>query len=428
MNIEEAMRYIHKTEWQGSRPGLSRISALLAMLGNPQDSLSAIHIAGTNGKGSTSAMLASVLRAEGYRTALYTSPYLYRFGERIQVDGEPIPDDALCRVTERLRPLCDSMEDSPTEFELITAAAFLYFAEREVDYAVIEVGMGGRLDATNVLSHPLLSVVTGIALDHTAYLGDTVSAIAREKAGIFRSGTPAVAGMLLPEAAAVLAEEAARIGTTLTFAEEEALSDIVATPYGTSFSYRERREVRLPFAALYQPRNAALVLDACDALRKRGVRLSEESVRRGLATVSWPGRFEYFSHEPDVVFDGSHNPEGIAAAEASIRHLYGGRILLLTGVMRDKDYASMLDCLAGCTARVFAVRPDNPRALPAAELAEAWRERGIPATPYSDVGEAMKEALREAREEGLPLFILGSLYLYREAKDAFDAAKEELGL
>ncbi len=425
MTIEETMAYIHATEWQGSRPGLSRITALCRALGDPQRHLRCIHIAGTNGKGSTSAMLASVLRAAGYRTALFTSPYIYRFGERMQIDGEPISDEALCRIMEEVRPHADAMDDRPTEFELITAAAFLWFFREGVDVAVIEVGLGGRLDATNVIEDPLLSVVTGISLDHTAILGDTVEAIAREKAGIFKTGAPAVAGFVSPEVRAVLAAEAAARGVAITFADPGALTVGEVTPYGTTFSYREEDDVRIPFAALYQPSNAALVLEALTLLRQGGLTIPEEALRRGMASVTWPARFEYLSHSPDVVFDGSHNPEGIAAAAASIARLYSERLLLLTGVMRDKDYTAMIATLSQMTAEVFCVRPDNPRALDAVALAEAWRTGGAEATPFPTVEAAMRAALRRAKETGMPLFILGSLYLYREARDAFDAVIKE---
>ena len=419
MTIEETMAYIHATEWQGSRPGLERITALCHALGDPQERLRAIHIAGTNGKGSTSAMLASILRAEGYRVALFTSPYIYAFGERMQIDGVPISDDELCRVIEKIRPVVDAMADRPTEFELITAAAFVYFAEAEVDYAVIEVGMGGRLDATNVLPSPILSVITGISLDHTAYLGDTVEKIAAEKAGILKRGTYAACGIMDEAAGFTIAEIATSLDIYCGFVAESALRVSRISRHGCRFSYRRRRGLRIPFAAAYQPRNAALVLDACDLLRDRGVEISEKSIRRGLREVRWPGRFEYLSRRPDVIFDGSHNPEGIAAAAESIRTLYKKKGLLLTGVMRDKDYTAMIDILAPLCESVFCVRPDNPRALPSDELAAAWQAGGVTAEGYPDVKAAMAAALARARAEGRPVFILGSLYLYREAKDAF---------
>ena len=425
MTIEETMAYIHATEWQGSRPGLSRITALCHALGDPQKQLRCIHIAGTNGKGSTSAMLSSILRAAGYRTALFTSPYIYRFGERMQINGEPISDEALCRVMEEVRPHADAMADRPTEFELITAAAFLWFAREGVDVAVVEVGLGGRLDATNVIEEPLLSVITGIALDHTAILGDTVEAIAREKAGILKPGCPAVAGFVTPEVGAVLSAEAEARGTAIDFADRALLTVEEVSPHGTVFSFGGDRGVKIPFAAVYQPRNAALVLDAVALLRRRGLTISDDAMRRGMASVRWPARFEYFRHSPDVVFDGSHNPEGIAAAAESIRRLYEGRVLLLTGVMRDKDYTAMIATLSPLIAEVFCVTPENPRALDAESLAEAWRSGGVAATPFGTVEEAMRRALQKARAEGLPLFILGSLYLYREARDAFDAVNDK---
>ncbi|MBQ2718673.1 MAG: bifunctional folylpolyglutamate synthase/dihydrofolate synthase [Clostridia bacterium] len=419
MTFEETMAYIHATERQGSRPGLSRIRELCHALGDPQKKLRCIHVAGTNGKGSTSAMLAAVLRASGYRTALFTSPYVYRFGERMQIGGVPIPDKALCRIMDKVRQNADAMADKPTEFELITAAAFLWFFEEGVDVAVIEVGLGGRLDATNVIEDPLLSVVTGISLDHTAILGDTVEAIAREKAGILKPGAPVVVGDVAPAVREVLTEEAAAKGCPVTFLDAGAITVREVTPHGTRFSFGALEDVSIPFAAVYQPKNAALVLLAVEALRGAGLELPERAVRHGLANVFWPARFEYFRHAPDVVFDGSHNPEGIAAAAESIRRLYRGKVLLLTGVMRDKDYQAMIETLAPLCERVLCVRPDNPRALPAEELAAAWQAGGCEATAYPDVLSAMEAALAAARAERLPLFILGSLYLYREALDAF---------
>ena len=419
MTIEETMAYIHATEWQGSRPGLSRIRELCHALGDPQKKLRCIHVAGTNGKGSTSAMLAAILRASGYRTALFTSPYIYRFGERMQIGGVPIPDGALCRIMDKVRPHADAMADKPTELELITAAAFLWFLEEGVDVAVIEVGLGGRLDATNVIEDPLLSVVTGISLDHTAILGDTVEAIAHEKAGIFKAGAPVAVGDVTPAVRGVLASEAAEQGCAIEFLDADRIRVHDVTPHGTCFSYSDWEDVMIPFAATYQPKNAALVLLAVEALRNAGLELPEKAVRHGLANVFWPARFEYFRHAPDVVFDGSHNPEGIAAAAESIRRLYHGKILLLTGVMRDKDYRAMIETLAPLCERVLCVRPDNPRALPAEELSEAWRTGGAEAEAYPDVRSAMEEGLALARRLRLPLFILGSLYLYREALDAF---------
>lgn len=419
-----AMDYIRAVSWQGSRPGLSRVRALCHALGDPQNSLRFLHIAGTNGKGSVSAMLDSVLRAAGYTVGLYTSPYIYRFTERIRYNGIPISEEDFGRIIAKIRPLAAAMEDRPTEFELITAAAFVYYAEKRPDFVVLEVGLGGRLDATNIIETPILSLVTGISLDHTAVLGDTEEKIAAEKAGIFRAGVPVVCGAVSAPVAAVLSEKAKEVGAPLTFTDPSLLFVADVTRSGITFSYGEWRDLQIPFAALYQPANAAAVLTAVAGLRRAGLRLPEADVRRGLADVRWPGRFEFFSRDPDVIYDGSHNPEGIAATLATAERLYPGKkFVLLSGVMQDKNYQDMAKMLAPHVFRVFTVRPDNPRALDAGAYADAFFACGVPATACRTVDAGMTAARAAAEEEAAPLFILGSLYLYREAYDAFFAQK-----
>ncbi len=416
---EECMSYIHSVLWQGSRPGLERVTELLRRLGDPQARLKVIHVAGTNGKGSTSAMLASVLREEGYRVGLYTSPYLYRFEERIAVNGEPISREELCRLVSVLRPHAEAMEDKPTEFELITALGFLYFAEKRVDYVVLEVGLGGRLDATNVIASPLLSIVTGIALDHTAILGDTEEAIAREKAGIFKSGTPVLVGDVSPSVAETLREEARRAGApSVSFLSPAAIAVRTVEKTGITFDYGEHRGLSIPFAALYQPKNASLVVEAVCRLRERGVLISDGALRAGLASVRWRGRFEYLTREPDVIFDGSHNPDGVSALLETVKALYPEGVCLLSGLLRDKDYETMVATLAPCVRRVFCITPENPRALEAPALAEVYRENGIEAEPCPSIEDGVRAAARAAEASGLPLLCAGSLYLYPQVYDA----------
>ncbi len=420
MTITEALDYIHATDWRGSIPGLSRVRELCERLGNPQERLTCIHVAGTNGKGSFCAMTASILREAGYRVGLYTSPYIYQFNERMRIDGVPISDEALAALVEEVRPHAEAMADPPTEFELITALAFLWFARSGVELVVLEVGLGGRLDATNLIPPPLLTVVTGIDLDHTAVLGDTPEAIAAEKAGIFKPGTPAVAGEVSAAVRAVLQERAAAVGAPFYAVELSSLKVAEPTREGIRFSFGDRRELLIPFLARYQARNAALVLTAVTLLRERGLTLSEEAIRQGLSKTEWRGRFEYLSREPDVIFDGSHNPQGIAAAAESIRALYSGRVLLLSGLMRDKDYRAMTETLRPLVERVYTVTPENLRSLPADELCAVWQEAGVAAEAYGDVTEALATAMAEAARSHRPLFILGSLYLYRQIRDAFD--------
>lgn len=419
MTYEEALDYIHAVSWRGSRPGLERIRELLAALGDPQKDLRFVHVAGTNGKGSVSAMTASVLEAAGYHTGLFISPYIKHFTERICLDGNPIPERELADFTSRVRPFADAMADPPTEFELITAIGFLYFKEKKCDLVVLEVGMGGRLDATNVIEDPLLTVITGVALDHTAVLGDTVEKIAAEKAGIIKPGVPVVWGGTCVSARAVIEEKARENGAPFVAAADTPATDIVSTISGTSLSLGTHENVYIPLLGLYQPQNLSTVLTAVDLLRERGLDIPESAVHAGLMHVRWPGRFEKLCDNPLIISDGAHNPEGVAAAARSIAHYFPeGKVLLLSAVMADKDHAAMARTLAPLAAAVFTVTPQNPRALPAAEWAAEFCALGVDATPYDSVDAAVAAAVAAAKESGRPLVSLGSLYMYAEVTDA----------
>lgn len=410
----EAIAYIHSHQKHSGAAGLSRMRELLEKCNNPQDGMRFIHIAGTNGKGSVSAMTESVLRRCGYHTGLFTSPYLREFNERIRVCGKPIPPRALARLVQKLRPIADAMETPPTEFELITAIGFLYFRERKCDTVVLEVGLGGRLDPTNVIAPPALCVITGIAMDHTAVLGDTIEKIAAEKAGIIKHGTPAVVFGGENEAARrVMEAAAAAAGVPFVAAGDTPVQNAEFTLSGVTLDFGVWRRVSTPLLGIYQGKNLATVLKSVEILQKNGFRLPEKKVRRGLALVRWEGRFEKLSEQPPVFFDGAHNPQGIAAAKESIGCYFPGeKILILTGVMADKDHAEMVRLLAPVARRVFTVTPDNPRALPAEEYAEEWRAAGVEAIACGQPGDALRIALAAAKATREPLFILGSLYLY----------------
>lgn len=415
MTYEQAVAYIHSVAWQGSRPGLSRIRELTERLGHPERSLRFIHIAGTNGKGSVSAMTEAILRAAGYRTGLFVSPYIKHFTERIQLCGEPITERALAEATEEVKACADEMTDAPTEFELITAIGLVYFKKERCDVVVLETGMGGRLDSTNIIEHPLLTVITGIALDHTAFLGNTVEAIAGEKAGILKPGAPAVFGGYDAVARQVIGARAEALGVPFRCAADTPLTVHEMTLAGTRISYGTHADLTLSLLGAYQPQNAATVLTGIDLLREGGLSIDEEAVRRGMATVRWPGRFELLSREPLILSDGAHNPEGIAAAARSLALYFGKtRVLLLCGVMSDKDHSSMVSTLAPHAAEVFTLRPNNPRALSAESFAEEFREAGIPATAYPTPRAATEAAVLRARETKTPLVALGSLYMYEE--------------
>ena len=440
MTYEKALEYIHSVCWQKNVPGLARIGELLGKLGEPQKALRFIHVAGTNGKGSTCAMLASVLGAAGYRVGLYTSPFIVRFNERMQIDGVQIPDGELAEITEYVKPFAEGMAEKPTEFELITAIAMVYFARHACDYVVLEVGMGGRLDPTNIIEaeNVAVSVITGIAMDHTAFLGDTDVKIAAEKAGIIKKGVPAVFGgahvpvgakadcEVDPQAcAAVIKAKAGEMGAPYSESRPEALRNVKSDIFGSRFDLGEYKDMFIPLAGVYQPYNAATVLAVLEILKEQGAKLTEKAVRDGLAAVKWPGRFEILCREPLVISDGGHNPEGIDAAVESAKTYFGEKIQLISGVMADKDYAHMAGRMSEVACRAFTVRPDSYRALSAGEFAKVFSAGGVPAEGFATVKDAVFAAMDAGRENGKPTLCLGSLYMYGEVKAAVEEYMEK---
>ena len=425
MNYDEALEYIHGVSWTFCKPGLDRISSLCEALGNPQDSLKFVHVAGTNGKGSFCSMLTSVLTEAGLKVGLYTSPYILEFNERMRIGNDSIPNDTLARLTERIRPIADAMSDKPTEFELITAIALDYFREEKVDVVILECGMGGRLDSTNVISTPLLSVITGIALDHTAFLGDTVAAIAAEKAGIIKKGVPVLYGGEDEVAAKVIKDTADRQGSPYRRSDYSQLTIDSLSLEGTRFSYKHRSEIDISLLGVYQPRNASLVLDALDILKTELPSITEDAIRRGLAKARWMARFEIISREPTLIFDGAHNPQGIDAAVAGIKRYFPEESLIaISGVLRDKDYAAIARRIAEVASDAFTITPENPRALSAEEYASELSKSGVRATPTSGIDEAVAAALELAEREKKSVVCLGSLYTYADVLAAVNSLKQ----
>ena len=366
MNIDETLSYIHAVCWRGSVPGLERIGALLARMGDPQKQMRFIHVTGTNGKGSTCAMMASILRAAGYRTGLYTSPFLIRFNERMQVDGRQITDDELCEITAYVRPLADALDPHPTEFEMVTAIAFAYFARHNCDIVVCEVGMGGEFDATNVIPTPEAAVFCNIGLDHTQYLGDTLEKIAATKAGIIKPGCEAVLYRQTGSVEEIIRQRCERLGVPLHLADFDGIRPEKAGLEGQVFDWEELAGLHLPLLGRHQLCNAAVALTAMRVLQKRGWSITEEHIRRGLAATDWPGRFQIIGHDPLFIIDGGHNPQCIRALEQNIRNYLPGRPLtVLTGVMQDKDYHCMYRGVVPYARSFITVTPDNPRSLPA---------------------------------------------------------------
>ena len=415
--MEELLAFLQSVSWLGSRPGLERITELLARLGNPERELKYVHVAGTNGKGSTCAMLSSILAEAGYRTGLYISPHLVRYNERMTINGVEITDEALCAVARRVKTCVDAMDDKPTEFELITAMALLYFQQQKCDIVVLEVGLGGRLDATNVIPAPEAAVITNLGLEHTEILGDTLEQIAAEKGGIIKGGCTAVSYDSAPEALAVLQDICRERAVPLTCVDMSRLRLLSRDLTGQRFTWADSGELLLPLLGEHQLHNAALALETVDALRRRGWDISGEAVRRGLTNARWPARFEVLSHEPLTILDGGHNPQCVnALADAISTHLPGQKVTFLMGVLADKDYEAMISTVAPLAKRFVCVTPDSDRALPASELAELLSGKGYHAVPCADVPEGIRAALSYG--DG-PVVIFGSLYMAGAVRDCF---------
>ena len=418
MTYEEALQFISAVSWKGSVPGLSRITELMRRLGDPQNGMKFIHIVGTNGKGSTAAMLSSILTKAGYKTGLFISPYVIDFRERMQINNQMISRQALADMTEHVRPFAETMADAPTEFELITAVALCWFAREDCDLVILEAGMGGEFDATNVIPAPEAAVFTNIGLDHTEFLGDTVEKIAATKAGILKPGCEAVLYPNVPGVEAVIREKCAALGVPLTLADPDGIETLSRSLDGQRLR-RGKLELFLPLLGDHQRYNTAVVLAVVEVLRRRGWTVSDRNVQDGIAAVSWPGRFELLGRDPLFILDGGHNPQCMEALLATAGTYLAGRPLtVITGVLADKDYADMYDRTAKLADRFFTVTPPNPRALSAEDLA-AWLGRyGKPAAACASAAEAVARALAATPKDGAVL-AYGSLYLAAELRQAY---------
>ena len=425
MNATEAIEYIHSVCWKGSVPGLGRTQALLEKMGNPEKKLKFVHIAGTNGKGSTAAMTASILRKAGYRTGLYTSPYIYRFHERMQVDGMEITDEELTAVTEYVKPLAQSLKETPTEFELVCCIAFEYFVRKGCDIVVLEVGMGGAFDATNVIETPEVAVITNIGLDHTEVLGDTLEKIAETKSGIFKDNGHAVIYRGTPSVEAVFERVCAERNTALVKADFASLKLKKHSLDGQIFDCGDRKDLVLPLLGDHQLHNASVVLSVVDTLKQIGWKISEQNIRDGLRDVQWPGRFDIVSRSPLFIIDGGHNPQCIEALVKNIEdYLKDRKVIAITGVLADKDYADMYVPVMPYVHKFVCITPPNPRKLEAMELAKYLREKGADAAGSDTIENGVKLALREAGADGV-ILCFGSLYSIGSIRDAFVAIQSQ---
>ncbi len=426
MTYDEALKYIHGISWTFCKPGLERTKELCELMDNPQKELKFIHVAGTNGKGSFCSMMSSILKEAGLRVGTYTSPYIVRFNERMQVNGVPITDELLAEICTKIRPYAESMKDKPTEFELITVIAFEYFKRMKVDIVVLECGMGGRLDSTNIIDTSILSVITGISLDHTAFLGASTEEIASEKAGIIKAGVPILWGGTDEKAAKVILHRASELKSEFITANYDNICLHRADLSGTELSYKHHTGVHISLLGLYQTRNCALVLEAIDLLNKRGTSIDESAIRKGLRNARWPARFEIINKAPLTIFDGAHNPEGIESATRSISYYFGAKkVYVITGVLKDKDYNAIAGYISEIADRAFVITPDNTRALPAEEYCKVLHAFGVEAVPCSSIEDAVIKATKATSIDNRALCCLGSLYTYGEIIKTINTIKGE---
>lgn len=411
MNIEQTYDLIQSVSWKGSRLGLERMERLMALLGNPERELKFIHVAGTNGKGSVCAMLSSVLAAAGYTVGLYTSPHLISYEERFQINGQQITPAELAQLADRLAPCVETMEDKPTEFELLTAMALVWFAQKNCDIVILEVGLGGRLDATNVIPAPEAAVIMNIGLEHTEILGHTLAEIAGEKAGIIKAGCDVVAYPGEPEVEqvyrSICAEKHARL-RMVSFAEVT-IRD--ADIHGQRFRWNDLDELQIGLLGRHQIYNAAAALETLALLRERGWSISEQAVRQGLSLARWPARMEVLRHDPLFLLDGAHNPQCAQALADGLQALLPGRrFVFLAGVLADKDYPAIMNTMLPLAQEFICLTPDSERALPAGEFAEYLRSLGARAEACDDVSAGIRAALDAAGSAGC-VVAFGSLYL-----------------
>lgn len=418
MNYKEAMDYIHKVGNFGSNYGLERTYRILDILDNPQNKLKLIHIAGTNGKGSTTAILTSLLRAKGFKVGMYTSPFLEEFEERIQINGENIPKDKLANLIEKVKVAVDKVIEEgynhPTEFEIITCLMFLYFYEEKVDYGVIEVGLGGRLDSTNVIN-PIISIITSISFDHTNLLGSSLGEIAGEKSGIIKEDSPVVIYPQNKEAYDVIIKKANEMNSDLyeiNLSNGEFIKTIDEDKVYQVIKIYNKFEVKLPLLGEHQINNMLLALKAFEVIsNKEKFIITEEDIKKGIYDVKWIGRLEIMNRNPMIVIDGAHNIQGISALKQNVEKYFNYKnIYLLLGILADKQVEDMIKTITPIAKKVYALTPNSTRAELATELKKEIERYNKNIVAFDSYEDALNLAIEEADKNDL-ILVSGSLYM-----------------
>ena len=432
MNYAEARVYLDEVSKYGSVLGLENMRELLGRLGNPQDDLKFIHISGTNGKGSVLAYLSTILSGGGYRTGRYISPTLFSYRERIQVDEQKIEKESLAHHVTAIAKVIEEMKaenaGNPTAFEVETALAFLYFKEKDCDIVVLETGLGGALDATNIIKTTVMEVIAPISMDHMEFLGDTLEKIAMQKAGIIKPHTAVVSASQEPDAKKVLDHVCKENQCSMYMVDPAQITDVLYDVEEQQFSYKNWKNVKITLAGSYQILNAALALEGVEELRRLGYHLSEEQVRQGLYRAVWRGRFTLLSKNPAVIIDGAHNPGAAKELKHSLDLYFKGKDLYyIFGVFQDKDYQEVIRLTAPLAKHIITVQtPGNPRALPANELKEAVQAVNPSVEAAQSIQEAVKKSLQLAKKEDA-IIIFGSLSFLGEAEKAVKGEEKNHG-
>lgn len=431
MNYRQAMEYIESLQTLGSVPGLENIINLCEKLGNPQDDLKFIHIAGTNGKGSVSAYLSSVLGSGGYKVGTYNSPVIRDYRERICVNGRMISQKVLCELLEQVKEACDLLvsegKSHPTPFEVETALGFLYFREKKCDYVILECGMGGKLDATNLVKNTVVAVFTPIGMDHMGFLGDTIEEIAGQKAGIIKPGCRIVSAQQREEAARVLEQVSGKQQTAVDFVQTEDASQIRYGLEKQSFVYKEKQTIKIALAGQYQIENALIALKVIEVLREEGIKISECAVEKGFASARWSGRFEILGRKPYFIADGAHNEDGARKLAQSIRFYFTKKkIIYIMGILKDKEYDKIISLTAPFATHIITVKtPDNPRAMDAYELAQAASAYHKSVTAAGSLEEAVEISYLLADKDSV-IVSFGSLSYLGRMMDILEKRQRKL--
>lgn len=424
MNMNDVIALVNTNRGNGKKESLNRMNALLDKIGNPQKSLQFVHIAGTNGKGSTASFISSILNQTAIKTGLFTSPHLEKINERIRVNQTTITDQDFIRITEKVAPLVDEVENELNEklysFEILTAVAFLYFSEKECELVILEAGIGGRLDATNAISAPEVAVITSIGLDHMKVLGDSKESIAREKAGIIKKNGVLVFPEMEETLETIFYEKASEQRSKAMKVKAADIASVVLSEHTSVFSYKRFKEVMIHLIGMHQVMNACLAIEAIELLQSKGYPIKDSVISEGLYEARWAGRMEKISDDPLIIIDGAHNPAGVHSLKQTIETLFEGeKVTFVIGMMKDKPYQAMIETMLPFAEKVHTVSPDDYRGFDAKEVSDWLTDKGIQAKSHDSV-DSVIDSLNKESNASDKIIVFGSLYLIGEFREKWN--------